>query len=160
MFIMRVNNDCLVLLVYVDDIIITGSSDSMLSRFLSKLKEAFPVTDLDDLHYFLGIQVTRSPSEMFLSQSKYAKDILEKWNMQFSKPVSTPVVGNKFSITDGLPMENPTIYRQLAGAQQYLTIIRPDLSFAVNCICQFMHSPTQCALSSCQTYIALCCWHY
>lgn len=142
MFILRSNNDCVVVLVYVDDIIVTGSSDSMLSRFLGKLKEAFPVTDLGDLHYFLGIQVTRSSSGMFLSQSKYAKDILEKWNMQFCKPVSTPVVGNKLSITEGHPMENPTLYRQLAGALQYLTITRPDLSFAVNCICQFMHSPT------------------
>ncbi|KAB2618580.1 hypothetical protein D8674_014449 [Pyrus ussuriensis x Pyrus communis] len=78
------------ILVYVDDIIITGSSRSVCQSIIAQLQTMFPVKDLGDIHYFLGIEVHRSAKGMFLHQSKYALDLLKKTDMLGVKPCSTP----------------------------------------------------------------------
>ncbi|PNX83963.1 putative copia-type protein [Trifolium pratense] len=132
----------MILLLYVDDIILTGSSDTLLHNFLKLLQAEFALSDLGPLHYYLGIQVQRTSQGFFLSQSKYATDLLHKANMTNCKPVSTPVAGAKLSKAQGSLLADPTPYRQLVGSLQYLTITRPDLSFAVNSVCQFLSHPT------------------
>ena len=93
--------------------------------------------------YFLGIQITRTSKGLFLSQAKYAQDLLLKVNMVSSKPARTPCAPNSRLIpTEGSLLSNPHDYRSLVGSLHYLTFTRPDLSFAIQQVCQFMSAPT------------------
>ena len=81
MFVLGTGSHILVLLLYVDDIILTGSSTTLLLSFISTLSNQFTMKDLGDLHYFLGLQVTCTPTGIFLSQQKYAADLLRKFHL-------------------------------------------------------------------------------
>ena len=88
--------------------------------------------DLGDLHHFLGVAVQRCSAGLFLSQRQYTLDVLERAGMADCKPCSTPVDTNaKVSSIDGAPVSDPTQYRSLVGALQYLTFTRLDISYAV-----------------------------
>jgi histone deacetylase 1/2 len=132
-------------LVYVDDIIVASSDVQGTKALLVALQQDFALKDLGDLHFFLGIEVTKKRDGLVLSQSRYARDILARSGMDKCKAVDTPLPSTqKLSIKDGdaLGPEDSTKFRSLVGALQYLTMTRPDISFAVNKICQFLHSPT------------------
>lgn len=132
-------------LVYVDDIIVASSSQSATAALLKDLESHFALKDLGDLHYFLGIEVRRSGGELLLNQERYATEILQRVGMHTCKSVSTPLsMTEKLSITEGqrLGPEDSTRYRSIFGALQYLTLTRPDISFPVNKVCQFLHAPT------------------
>jgi histone deacetylase 1/2 len=145
LFFYRKGHHVIFMLVYVDDIIVASSSQDAVNALLRDLEKEFAIKDLGDLHYFLGIQVQRKKGELLLSQERYASDILKRVNMQLCKPVKTPLsTSEKLSVTSGtqLGVDDSTRYRSIVGALQYLTLTRPDLSFAVNKVCQFLHSPT------------------
>ncbi|XP_074313420.1 uncharacterized protein LOC141648591 [Silene latifolia] len=142
LFIYKDGNSLAYLLLYVDDIILTTSSDTLRLSIMSRLRNEFAMKDLGLLHYFLGIAVSRRGKSMFLSQSKYANEIIEKAGMSMCKPCSTPVdTKPKLSSTCDQPCSDASLYRSLAGALQYLTFTRPDLSYAVQQLCLFMHNP-------------------
>ncbi|GKA52033.1 ribonuclease H-like domain-containing protein, partial [Tanacetum coccineum] len=90
-------------LLYVDDIVLTASSDGLLQRIISSLHQEFAMTDLGPLNYFLGISVTRDSSGLFLSQKKYAIEILEKAHMVSCNPSRTPV-DTESKLGDGDPV--------------------------------------------------------
>jgi len=92
MFITRTDSYVLVLLLYVDDIVLIGNSEAMLLRFVTILCEQFVMKDLGNLHYFLGIQVVRSPSGLFLAQHKYVVDLLHKFQLHTCKPFPSQMV--------------------------------------------------------------------
>jgi len=124
--------DNMAYLLYVDDIIVTASSPALLQHVTSRLHSEFAMTDLGDLHHFLGISVTRDSSGLFLSQRQYAADLLQRAGMSECHPTATPVdARTKLSATEGAPVADPSAYRSLAGALQYLTLTRPDLAYAV-----------------------------
>jgi hypothetical protein len=132
------------LLVYVDDIIVASSSLTVVTALLCDLKGDFALKDLGPLHYFLGIEVHRTSDGIHLSHAKYIADILTRAGMSSCKGVMTPLPSNsKLSMQDGDPLgpEDVTKYRRMVGALQYLTLTRPDISFSVNKVCQFLHSP-------------------
>jgi histone deacetylase 1/2 len=109
------------------------------------LKRIFALKDLGELHYFLGIEVKRRKNGLVLTQERYATDILECVNMSNCKPISTPMAtSRKLSVHDGekLGPQDATWYRSIVGGLQYLTLTRLDISFAVNKVCQFLHSPS------------------
>ncbi|XP_022040277.1 uncharacterized mitochondrial protein AtMg00810-like [Helianthus annuus] len=130
------------LLVYVDDIIITGNNDTFITNFTTRLDKEFKIKDLGLLQFFLGLEVTHTDSGLFLNQSKYAHDILTRAGLLDSKPVATPLTSKDVFHSPGHPFHDPTLYRSLVGALQYLTITRPDLSYAVNQASQFPQQPT------------------
>ncbi|KAM1473016.1 hypothetical protein ACFX2I_029191 [Malus domestica] len=133
----------LILLIYVDDILITGNSPHQISRLIKRLGTLFSMKDLGPLNYFLGVEVKYDGTTMHLCQAKYALDLLSRTKFTDAKPISTPAVsGQKLSAHVGDPFEHPDLYRSVVGALQYLTVTRPDLSYAVNQVCQFMHAPT------------------
>ncbi|XP_071726783.1 uncharacterized mitochondrial protein AtMg00810-like [Rutidosis leptorrhynchoides] len=112
-------------------------------HFITRLNKEFSISDLGKLNYFLGLEVSYHDSGLFLCQSKYAYDILARAKLLDVKPVSTPLSTSAYFTTQGSPYSDPTIYRSLVGALQYLTITRPDISYAVNQVSQFLHAPMQ-----------------
>ncbi|KAJ9540484.1 hypothetical protein OSB04_026990 [Centaurea solstitialis] len=144
LFIYRHNDDMAYLLLYVDDIVLTCSSVTLQASIIAALTKEFDMTDLGTLTYFLGVSVTRSSNGLFLSQRKYAESILKRAHMENCKPIATPVDTNsKLSSTAGQLLSDSTAYRSLAGALQYLTFTRPDIAYAVQQICLFMHAPRE-----------------
>ncbi|GKV50857.1 hypothetical protein SLEP1_g57540 [Rubroshorea leprosula] len=133
----------LLLLIYVDDMILTGSNLTLVEWCISELARELAITDLGHLHYFLGIEVHTNKSGLSLCQSKYAHELLQKAQMVGCKPISTPMAikSRSSSLAVGA-LQNPTFYRSIIGGLQYLTFTRLDLSFAVNHVSQFMHTPT------------------
>ena len=130
------------MLLYVDDIIITGNNPYLLNSFTRKLHSEFATKDLGSLNYFLGLEASSTPDGLFISQLKYARDILTRAQLLDSKPVYTPMVVSQHLIVDGSPFSDPSLYRSLVGALQYLTITHPDIAHAVNSVNQFLHAPT------------------
>jgi hypothetical protein len=142
LFIYRKGTDMAYILLYVDDIILTTSTDDLRKSIMMLLASEFAMKDLDPLSYFLGIAVTRHTGGLFLCQKNYAAEIIDRAVMLSCKPSATPVdTKQKLSVSSGVPFEDPTLYRSLAGALQYLTFTRPDISYAVQQICLHMHAP-------------------
>ncbi|KAK9048104.1 hypothetical protein SSX86_007048 [Deinandra increscens subsp. villosa] len=142
LFIYHHGTDIAYLLIYVDDIILTTSSDKLRESLMGSLSGEFAMKDLGPLSYFLGISVTRTGDRLFLSQSAYARDIIERAGMTTCNPVATPVdTSSKLGLDSGADFDNPTLFRSLAGALQYLTFTRPDIIYAVQQVCMHMHAP-------------------
>lgn len=144
LFVLRVGNDFVYLLVYVDDILVTGSTITGIQRILNLLAEHFSVKDPEDLRYFLGIEAHMTETGLHLSQRKHILDLLQKYNMIDAKLVGTPMASSpKLPLTSGIILSDPTKYRRLVGSLQYLAFTRLDIAYAVNHLSQFMHRPTQ-----------------
>ena len=130
------------LLVYVDDVIIASDSSTEVSSFISLLNDRFKLKDLGQLKFFLGLEIARSELGISVCQRKYALEVLEDAGLLASKPVHFPMESNlQLSKDTGDPLADPTIYRRLVGRLLYLTITRPDISFAVQMLSQFMAAP-------------------
>ncbi|XP_075103758.1 uncharacterized protein LOC142178326 [Nicotiana tabacum] len=133
-----------ILLVYINDLILTGSSKSFIANLILKLSSTFALKNLGPLHYFLGIEVSRVSTNLVLSQTKYIHNLLTRANMDGAKPFSTRMVAGLQLSQRGSPSFSDIFkYRSLTGALQYITITRPDVSYAVNKLCQFMHDPRE-----------------
>jgi hypothetical protein len=144
LFIYQHGHDTIYLLLYVDDIVLTASSDSLLQWVIAALQHEFSMTDLGPLHHFLGLTVTRQSDGFHLSQRQYILEVLERAGMVDCKPCSTPVdMSSKLSGNEGPPVADPTHYRGLAGALQYITFTRPDISYVVQQVCLHMHDPRE-----------------
>lgn len=131
-------------MVYVDDIVLTGNNSTFLTHFINTLATRFSIKDLGPLHHFLGIEVLPTSTGLFLSQHRHIQDLLTQFRMDGAKEVATPLNSSVvLTPMDGSPTVDPTPYRKLVGSLQYLAFTRPDVSFAVNRLSQFMHSPTQ-----------------
>ncbi|XP_021824947.1 uncharacterized protein LOC110765996 [Prunus avium] len=130
-------------LIYVDDIIITGNNGAAINNVISTISLQFALKDLGKLHYFLGIEVIPQSGGLLLSQRKYILDLLKRSDLADMKPTHTPMASStKLSKIGGEPLANPQQYRSIAGALQYVTLTRPELAFSVNKVCQFMYNPT------------------
>ena len=146
LFIYQQGGVCIYMLIYVNDIIITGSSSQAIASLVSSLHEAFALKDLGDLHYFLGIEVHHQGESVLLKQTKYTSDLLRRAGLVDCKPVTSPMSTSETLSREGgqlLSSEGATRYRSIVGALQYLTLTRPDISYAVNKVCQYLHSPAE-----------------
>jgi hypothetical protein len=136
-------------LLYVDDIVLTASSATLLQQTISALKQEFTMKDLRPLHHFLGVFVQHQADRLFLTQRQFALDILERAGMVDCKPVSTPVdTQAKVSAESRPPVTDLTHFRSVAGALQYLTFTRPDIAYAIQQICLHMHDPRESHLAA------------
>ncbi|XP_028104402.1 uncharacterized protein LOC114303481 [Camellia sinensis] len=126
--------------------LVTGSDPALLAQFIQHMHTVFSMKELGTVSYFLGISVNALSQGYFLSQTKYATELLHKAGLTDCKPCSTPLAVkasySPSSSSDELPFSNPSLYRSIVGGLQYLTITRPDLALAVNQACQHMHLPT------------------
>ncbi|XP_071728540.1 uncharacterized mitochondrial protein AtMg00810-like [Rutidosis leptorrhynchoides] len=151
----KTNNDVFIaILVYVDDIVVTGNNTCEINKFKDFLKSKFQIKDLGVLKYFLGIEVIRENKNICLSQRKYTLDLLTEFGLLNCKPIYTPIEPNlKFNNDDDLndlPLKNITEYQRLIEKLIYLTLTIPDISYSVHVLSQFMHAPKvshlKCAL--------------
>ena len=128
--------------VYVDDLIISGNNSAALRAFKAYLSDCFHMKDLGTLKYFLGIEVARSSSGLFLCQRKYTLDIISEAGLLGSKPADFPMVQNhKLGLASGPVLSDPESYRRLVGRLIYLAVTRPDLAYSVHILSQFMQEP-------------------
>ena len=143
LFIYHHGGTTIFLLLYVDDMALTGNDSSVMKKLLQSLSSEFRIKDMGPLSYFLGIQVQYMLTGLFLNQEKYASDLLQTTRMLDCSPMPTPLPLQ----LDRVPHQeeyfsDAKYFRSLAGKLQYLTLTRPDLQFAVNLVCQRMHKPT------------------
>jgi hypothetical protein len=136
------------LLLYVDDIVLIASSMSFLQRIIKALRQEFSMTDMGSLHHFLGVSVQRQSDSLFLSQRQYMLDILERAGMLNCKPCSTPVDTHAKLSADSVTVADPSHYRSIAGALQYLTFTCPDITYVVQQIYLYMHDPRESHLGA------------
>ena len=142
LFILKKGQSVVYILVYVDDILVTGNDSALVTQTLNALASRFSVKDDEELHYFLGIEAHRGTAGLHLSQKRYILDLLDRTKMMGSKPVATPMATSpKLSLHTGIRLSDPAEYRSVVGSLQYLAFTRPDISFSVNRLSQFMHSP-------------------
>ncbi|XP_018514374.1 uncharacterized mitochondrial protein AtMg00810-like [Brassica rapa] len=111
---------------------------------INLLKSEFPMKDLGVISSFLGVSAKFNEKGLFLSQASYTSEIIQRAGMSECKPCTTPVdLKSKLAEDACKLIDNATEYRSLAGALQYLTFTRPDISYAVQQICLFMHAPRE-----------------
>ncbi|CAA7022560.1 unnamed protein product [Microthlaspi erraticum] len=130
------------ILVYVDDLIISGSTSAAIQTFKDYLSTCFHMKNLGPVKYFLGIEVARNPTGIYLCQRKYATDIVEEMGLLGCRPASFPIDQNhKLALADGDFLADPETYRRLVGRLIYLAATRPDLTYSIHILSQFMHAP-------------------
>ena len=138
------HNALLYFLVYVDDLIITGSDPSLVNNSIWKIDSKFSIKDLRVLYFFCGIEVLATSTSLLLSQQKNVIDLLSKHNMLDSKHVSTQLsMGTSLTGTDGIASVYATMYRQVVGGLQHLWMTRPDISFAMNKLSHSIHASSK-----------------
>jgi Reverse transcriptase (RNA-dependent DNA polymerase) len=129
------------LLVYVDDIVLTGNNQTFLTSVVQLLDQQFTIKDFDNLYFFLRIEVNSFQQGLLLTQTSYIYSIMDRANMLGAKPINTPMAtGAPLSKFTGEAFEDPSLYRSIVGVLQYATITRPILF--VNRVSQFMHVPS------------------
>ncbi|GJY90673.1 putative RNA-directed DNA polymerase [Tanacetum coccineum] len=147
LFVKHDSNNILILLVYVDDIVITGSNLDEINKFKRFLASKFQIKDLGSLKYFLGIEVLENKNGICLSQRKYYMELLSEYGLLACKPVATPMQQNvslsHIETEKDKKLKNLTAYQKLIGKLIYLSVTRPDISYAVHYLSQHMHSPSQ-----------------
>jgi hypothetical protein len=142
LFVFWRSSDTVYLLLYVDDIVLTVFSVALLQQTISALKQEFAMKDLKPLQHFLGVSVQHQADGLFLTQRQFALDIIERAGMVDCKPVLTLVdMQAKASAESSPPVADPTHFRNLTRALQYLTFTRPDITYAIQYICLHMHEP-------------------
>jgi hypothetical protein len=136
------DDSLLLIFLYVDDLLITGSALSEIAWVKTALHDRFSMSDMGLLHYFLGLEVSQSTSGIKMAQTKYALDLLDRFQMTECKPVGSPFLSG-VRLEDGVttPLVDNTLYRQLVGSLLYLTHTHPDLSYAVSVVSRYMQEP-------------------
>ncbi|XP_042056533.1 uncharacterized protein LOC121801150 [Salvia splendens] len=133
-----------ILIVYVDDILISGSDVRGIEETKKYLQQHFVIKDLGRPKYFLGIEIAHENSGVSLSQQKYATDLLKETGLLGAKPVDTPMEVDPSVWDDsGEVLEDKAKYRRLVGKLIYLTVTRPDISFVVGLVSRFLDKPKQ-----------------
>lgn len=129
------------LLIYVNDILITGNDLTAISALKKFLHSHFRIKDLGNLKYFLGIEISRSKKGISISQRKYTLEILKDGGFLGAKPVNFPMEQNMKLSDEGELLRDPFQYRRVVGRLIYLTITRPDITYSVHVLSRFIHAP-------------------
>ncbi|KAI0488794.1 hypothetical protein KFK09_028633 [Dendrobium nobile] len=132
----------LYILIYVDDILLMGNDEFFIQHLLRDLQQHFRLKNLGNINHFLGITVQSTENGLTLNQAAYASTIISRAGMETCKLLTTPMALKPVSASNSeQPFHNSDLYKHLVGSLQYLTVTRPDISYTVNKLCQFMHKP-------------------
>lgn len=142
LFVKNLGEKVVFILVYVDDLIISGDVQEEIDLLKSNLSIRFKMKDLGILKHFLGLELNYKADGMALHQNKYTSDLLQKFGHASCKPGAAPMDRNmKMYATEGKLLDDPTQYRKMVGSLIYLTLTRPDIAFAVGVLSRFMQEP-------------------
>ncbi|KAL8087732.1 hypothetical protein AgCh_037766 [Apium graveolens] len=136
--------DIMIMCLYVDDMIFTGNNPGMFNDFKKVMTNEFEMTYIGQMSYFLGVEVKQNRDGIFMSQKKYAEQILKKFRMEECKSVSTPAEPSiKLRVDSIRQSVNPTLFKSLVRSLRYLTFTRPDIMYAVGLVSRYMEKPKQ-----------------
>ena len=142
LFLCRTDKDTILLLLYVNDMIITNDDLSGIQELKDFLSQQFEMKDLGHLSYFLGLEITYSTDGLYITQANYASKLLSRDGLTNSKTDDTPVEFNvRLTPSRGKPLSDPSLYKQLVGSLVYLIVTHPDISYAVHQVSQYMSAP-------------------
>ena len=142
LFLRFTDKGTILLFLYMDDMIITGDDLSGIQELKDFLSQQFEMKDLGHLSYFLGLEITHSTYGLYITQAKYASDLLSQAGLTDSKTVDTPVELNAhLTPSGGKPLSNSSLYKRLVGSLVYLTVTRPDISYVVHQVSQYLSAP-------------------
>ena len=142
LFVKHSDHKLTILIVYVDDIVVTGNNPEEIVKLKKDLAQEFEVKDLGPLRYFLGLEFARTSEGISVSQRKYTLDLLKETGMLGARPAETPMEMNcKLEIKPEGKSVNKERYQRLVGKLIYLSHTRPDISYAVGVVSQFASNP-------------------
>ena len=141
----KMDEDSMIIIeVYVDDTIFGSGDDSMSHNFPKDMQSEFEMSLLGELTFFLGLQISQLDDGIFISQTKYIKEMLKKFGMEDCKLVSTPMItGCKFNKDDESKEVDQRLYRSMIGSQLYVTASWPDVMQAVGLVATFQAAPKE-----------------
>ena len=149
LFVKRDEKSLLVAQVYVDDIVFGSTIDQPAQEFLEEMKKEFEMSMVGELNYFLGLQVKQRKDAIFISQEKYAKNLVKRFSLDSKKHTSTPMSSSAKLSLDTADVEvDPTFYRSMIGSLLYLTTSRPDIAFSVRVCARFQAAPKESHLTT------------
>ncbi|KAD6452986.1 hypothetical protein E3N88_07691 [Mikania micrantha] len=138
----RTSHDITIIVIYVDDLLVTGSSQQQISQFKRQMEQTFEMSDLGLLTYYLGLEVSQGNSGIKITQQSYAKKILRMTGLEDCNSTKIPMEpGLKLGKNDEEEEVDATDYRRTVGCLRYLTHTRPDLMYAVGYVSRYMQSP-------------------
>ena len=144
LFIKRGDGELIVAQVYVDDIIFGSTKDALAHSFSKLMQAEFEMSMIGELTHFLGLQIRQQDSDIFLSQSKYAKNLVKKFGLEFASFVRTPISSNVKLTVDLLGKSvDSSLYRSMIGSLLYLTASRPDISYSVGVCARYQANPKE-----------------
>ena len=149
LFIKKVKFDIIIAQIYVDDIVFGSVSQHLVEEFVEQMKTEFEMSMVGELTYFLGLQVKQSKDGIFISQSKYAKNLVKKFGLQGAQHKRTPI-GTHTRLTkdeNGVSVDQ-SLYRSMIGSLLYLTASRPDLCYSVGVCARFQANPKESHLAA------------
>ncbi|KAL0324918.1 UNVERIFIED_CONTAM: Retrovirus-related Pol polyprotein from transposon RE2 [Sesamum radiatum] len=142
LFIKRQDEKMVIISLYVDDLIVSGNDELIITESRNSMKNEFEMTYLGRMRYFLGLEVLQKSDGIFINQCKYASYVLKHFGMGKSNSVHNPIVrGFKLTKDEGGVKVNKTYYKQAIGSLMYLTTARPDMTFAVSLASRYMENP-------------------
>jgi hypothetical protein len=149
LFIGNQGTHMLIAQIYVDEIIFGATLDSLAHEFSKEMKQEFEISMIGELNYFLGLQVKQTSEGIFISQSKYAKDLVKRFGLDGKSHARTPMSTSVKISSDlaGKPVD-PNLYRSMIGNLLYLTASRPDIAFSVEVYAQFRANPKESHLTT------------
>ena len=142
LFLRYTDKGTILLLLYIDDMIITSDDLNGIQKLKNFLTQQFEMKDLEHLSYFLGLEITHSTDGFYITQAKYAFELLSQSGVTDSKTVDTPIELNcHLTPSGGKPLSNLSLYRCLVNSLVYLTITHPDISYVVHQVSQYLSTP-------------------
>ena len=123
----------ILILLYVDDMIVTGDDLSGIQELKDFLSQQFEMKDFGHLRYFLGLEITHSIDVLYITQAKYASELLSRARLTDSKTIYTPIkLNGHLTPLGGKSLSNPSLYRLMVSSLVYLTVTHPDISYTVH----------------------------
>jgi hypothetical protein len=149
LFTKKIGNDIFICQIYVDDIIFGSTNEDFCKEFGEMMSREFEMSMIGELSFFLGLQIKQLKEGTFICQSKYVRDILNKFGMKDAKPIKTPMATNgHLDLDEGGKLVDLKLYRSMIGSLLYLTASRPDIMFSV-CMCaRLQAAPKECHLTA------------
>ncbi|KAG9458352.1 hypothetical protein H6P81_002860 [Aristolochia fimbriata] len=144
LFIKRIDGDMLMTQIYVDDMIFGATNRTLLNEFVQAMKQEFEMSMVGELSFFLGFQINQQDRGIFLSQEKYATEMVQKFGMEHTKPKATPMGTNEklHSDSEGVGADQH-LYRSMIGSPLHLTTNCPDLFFSVGVCARYQANPKE-----------------